>query len=192
MVAIVLLAAGMSSRLGHPKQLVEYKGKTLLRNAVDEALNSMADKVFVVLGSKADEMVEQLEDLNVVLVKNDNFEKGMGSSLKAGMKAIQDLKPETNAVVFMPCDQPYLTTEVLNELIVLHEKGNKIVASEYKSVLGIPVLFDKQYFDAIMEIEDKAGAKSIIEDYDVECVVFEAGAIDIDTPEDLNKLKEKE
>uniref|UniRef100_A0AAU6WNT4 Nucleotidyltransferase family protein n=1 Tax=Chryseobacterium endophyticum TaxID=1854762 RepID=A0AAU6WNT4_9FLAO len=120
--AVIILAAGSSSRLGEPKQLLNYKGKTLLRHTADEAL-LITEKVVVVTGEENPQITEQITDLHHV--KNENWSEGMASSLKVGLKETLHRFPETEQLIFTVCDQPFITSSVFKALIekkILHRK----------------------------------------------------------------------
>src|SRR5580692_2476743 len=108
-VALILLAAGPSTRLGQPKQLLPFRGRSLLRHAAETALASSCRPVVVVLGASAERMKSELTDLPVMIAVNSGWESGMGSSIRAGLEALTNGKNAdagVGAVVIMVCDQP--------------------------------------------------------------------------------------
>src|SRR6476661_1956002 len=102
----LLLAAGGSSRLGEPKQLIKYEGKSLLRRAADCALAAGCNETIVVLGAAAEACTRELEGLPVRVVINEAWERGMSSSIGAGMSALEQIQPAAEAVLITLCDQP--------------------------------------------------------------------------------------
>jgi molybdenum cofactor cytidylyltransferase len=192
MVNILILAAGSSSRLGQSKQKFIVGGVSLLAKTVQVALNSKARHVHVVLGSKAEEHQQLIAGLPVETVYHEQWERGMGSSLKAGMKVLLEKHPDTAAVIVMVCDQPFLTTSILDSLITTYQHNSAdIVACSYKNVHGVPALFSRSVFPTLLEIDDAQGARKIIQHHPgtLLTVPFEKGEIDLDTPADLDRLK---
>lgn len=191
-IVILILAAGPSSRLGRSKQLVQFQGKPLLRRICEEALKSLAGKTLVVLGANAEQHKSVIEDLPLEFIEHNEWEKGMGSSIKAGLHHILKSGEVPGAIVISVCDQPYLNAGIFNRLIALYNKfPENIIASTYTNETGVPVLFAQKWFDKLLEIPDTKGAKSILqlEPRWVKYIAFEQGLIDIDTPTDLEKLK---
>ena len=188
---IVILAAGNSSRLGQPKQLLEYKDSTLLNNTIKEAILVPDSTIIVVTGSNT-EIIEN--DLNFAQIKtcfNSEWESGIATSIAKGLKELLTLCPDCESCIFAVCDQPYLTSTVFMDLIQHYQNNEKgIIASTYSEILGTPVLFSEKYFDELLELEGHEGAKKIINRFidDVIAVPFEKGNVDIDTIEDYDKL----
>lgn len=182
--AIVVLAAGTSSRLGRPKQLLNIRGTSLLHYIVDTALASNPFKVLVVVGSDAGLMRAEIEDTDAVVETNPEYEEGIASSIRVGISTMED--EEVEGIIFISCDQPYLTS---SHLIALAEKqaetGAAIVASEYAGQPGIPALFRREIFAELMKLEGENGAKKIILAHgnQAELVPFHNGEVDIDTEE---------
>lgn len=190
-VAAIILAAGGSSRLGRPKQLLPYKGSTLLRHAVETALASRCRPVVVVLGANAPESRAAIEDLPATLVLNENWQAGMGSSIATGIAALAgEARGAADAVLVMLCDQPNLTSAHLDRLTDSFLAGAEIVASEYAGTLGVPALFSRPYFFELAALDPTQGAKPLLVKHasSVVAVPFPAGEIDIDTPEDYERL----
>ena len=186
-----MLAAGVSSRLGSPKQLLTYKGKTLLKHAVDEATNSSTDFIVVVVGANAAACINEIDKAKATVVENKEWEIGMASSLTTGLKTILQQQPFINGVIFMVCDQPFISSVVLNELIKEHKQtGKPIVASNYGEAIGTPVFFQQSFFPALMQLKGDEGAKKIIQQHkdEVATISFPKGEIDIDRKEEYEKL----
>jgi molybdenum cofactor cytidylyltransferase len=188
---VVLLAAGKSSRLGQAKQLLDFKGKSLVKRAASIALE-ISDKLIVVTGAQEEKIKEELAGLSAFICINKNYEEGIASSIHAGLIAVQEKFPQINAVMFIVCDQPFISVSLLKELIEVSELKNKgIAASSYGGTLGTPVLFRKEYFSNLLQLKDDQGAKKIIQGNmdDVATVDFPKGIIDIDTFDDYEMLK---
>ncbi|WP_297337372.1 nucleotidyltransferase family protein [Algoriphagus sp.] len=188
---IIILAAGSSSRLGRPKQLIEFQGKTLIQKAIDEAQNSSADSWVVVLGWNPELIKSGFNSSLTRYVINENWTQGMASSMQHGLQyLIQHENPDQ--VILMLCDQPYVTAELLNQLIFEKEQSRKgMVACAYSKTVGVPAIFDQIYFEQMLALKVSEGAKSLIlkNRLDVYEVDFPLGAVDLDTEADLNQLK---
>ena len=192
---IIVLAAGNSSRMGSPKQLLVYQEKTFLERIIDTALEIFdPNKIVLVLGARHHEISSVIKNKNIQIVINENWESGMASSIHAGMKTMSDIFPEMKRCFISVCDQPYLTRDLFVEMLQLQETSSKeIVVAKYADTIGVPALFSKKYFKPLRELTGEQGAKKIIQQNmsDVECFEFEQGAVDIDTPSDYNHLKTK-
>ncbi len=156
---IVILAAGASTRLGRPKQLLPWQGKTLLQHAVQTAM-TIATQPVVVTGCNADQLVAALNHTQVHVVFNPDWEQGIASSIRCGLQALLDRTPSPDQVIFMVCDQPFVSAGLLLNLINERQKSQRsIVASSYAGTLGIPALFDKSMFPQLLDLQGDAGAK---------------------------------
>lgn len=190
-IAVIILAAGRSARLGTPKQLLSYRGKTLLQHSIDTALESMASQILVVLGSKKDSIKKEIEQTQIFILENSSWESGMASSISCGITNLQIIAPESEAVILMVCDQPFVNAKLLNNLINKHKDSKQfIVASSYANTLGTPALFHKSLFVELLALKGESGAKSLIKKYSqqVGFVSFDQGSIDIDTRENYRNL----
>ena len=189
-IGTILLAAGASTRLGKQKQTLDFHGTCLLQKAIIEIQNSSKGELIVVLGHDALKLSKIANDVDATFVINPDWEKGMGNSLKFGLQEILEVEPELDAVIITVCDQPYMDSSHLKKMADSFLNGSKIVASCYIHALGVPVLFDKSYFDELMSISDDAGAKSIVMNHpnEIEKIALRKGEIDIDEPEDLEHL----
>ena len=189
---IVILAAGASTRLGKPKQLLHYGGKTLLAHAINEAVNSNADAVVVILGKDANLFKKEIDERKVRVAINSSWEEGMASSVRLGLDILFNAKPYIDAVIIMVCDQPHISSSILNQLIITQQRTTKqIVTSNYGNSIGPPALFHKKYFEELVKLSGDTGARKIIQRNmnDVATILFPEGDIDIDTEEDYEKLK---
>ena len=190
-IAIIILAAGRSARLGSPKQLLSYRGKTLLQHTIDTTLESMASPILVVLGSGKDAIRQELKQTQILILENSSWESGMASSISCGINHLQIIAPESKAVILMVCDQPFVSAQLLNDLINKHKYSKQsIVASSYADTLGTPALFHKSLFVELLALQGESGAKSLIKKYNQQTafVCFDQGSIDIDTRENYRNL----
>jgi molybdenum cofactor cytidylyltransferase len=193
-IGAIVLAAGNSSRMGAagPKQLLTYQGQSLVRRAIDTASMSAASPVIVVLGANAGQVYPTIENLGVEIVVNSRWETGMGSSLRAGLERILAASRALDALIIMLCDQPLVTSEDIRSLIQKHAHTNKpLVAASYSATLGVPALIAKSCFDRVKALPDDAGAKALFLNGgpDVDRVEMPCAAVDIDRPEDYEKLR---
>ncbi|GAA0891348.1 hypothetical protein GCM10009122_10270 [Fulvivirga kasyanovii] len=187
-IGVIILAAGSSSRLGRPKQLLRFNGESLLQKSVKAALD-VSDITLTVLGAHYQEIGEEIKYLKTKSLFNLDWNKGMGNSIKFGLHEIHKEHPDLNAVIIMVCDQPFVSGELLNTMIDAYHRGNALVASSYGSTVGVPALFDRQYFKQILKIDDKKGAKAILNHGDAYLIPFPQGSQDIDTPKDWENFK---
>jgi molybdenum cofactor cytidylyltransferase len=182
-VGAVLLAAGGSSRMGVAKQLLPYRGRSLLRHAAETAVASPCRPVVVVLGAGADRAEEELAGLPVAVVRNPSWSGGIGTSIRAGIAALCDAE----AALILLGDQPLVGPEALLALLErFGEGGSDLVASEYAGTLGVPALFARVWFPRLLGLADDEGAKRVIlaAGAAVARVPCPAGALDVDTPGD--------
>jgi molybdenum cofactor cytidylyltransferase len=191
-IALIILAAGDSSRMCLPKQLLPYRRKSMLQHTVDEAVASKAHSVYTVLGANADQITTKLRSLRTQIITNPDWKEGMSSSIRAGIAALPD---EVDGAIVSLCDQPMIRSTVFDELIAtFHASQKSIVACEYGETRGVPALFAKSLFPDLMSLRGHQGAKTIIlrDASVVTTIPFEGGQVDIDTPEDYRKLIERE
>lgn len=196
-VGLIILAAGASKRLGQSKQLLKFDNKTLIFHMVKVGLRSVCFPVQVVLGANYLRILKEIENLPVFIDVNPEWEKGMSSSIGFGLKRITEVYDRLNAVVIMVCDQPYVTAQVINDLVFTYVQSNAlIVASNYNGTNGVPALFDKKMFPDLLGLSGDVGARKLINKSDpkfIRSVPFKKGKVDIDTYEDyfleLKKFK---
>ncbi len=187
----ILLAAGGSRRLGSPKQLVSFEGTSLIKHVAVTAL--IADyPAVVVLGSSAEKIGNELNDLAVERVVNSEWKRGISTSIKKGLGALRKAHPELEAVIVMLCDQPDVSPETLRRLVEKYRQtGLPIVASYYDGTVGVPALFGYEMFGEILALDGDQGAKTLIHKYEdtlVATIPVPEASFDIDTPEDVKQL----
>lgn len=197
---IIVLAAGASVRMGEPKQLLRFQGETLLRRAVNVALETTCRPVIVVLGVAAEKIGEETSGLEVQIVVNELWAEGMSSAIRCGINALESATAgEAQAAILTLCDQPFVTSNVINRLIKKHgECDAAIIASEYgmgeNKTRGVPALFRRSVFPALMQLRGAEGAKRIIMRYAQQsaAIATPEAAMDIDTPDDYRNLTHAE
>lgn len=193
-IAAIVLAAGVSSRLGEPKQLLSFQHKSLLAITIEAAKSAVKGSVFVILGGNYDLIKDQVKSSGVVLLYNPEWEEGISSAIRMGINAVLKEEEATDGVILTVCDQPYIHHQVLRSLVEKAEaSGKSIIASTYAQTWGVPILFSSKYFSELAGLKGQEGAKKLIVQYpdDVAGVAFEQGGIDIDTAEDYSKLLQK-
>jgi molybdenum cofactor cytidylyltransferase len=184
-IGIILLAAGLSTRMGEPKQLLKIDGQPLIRLIARQALEARASETVVVIGHAADEIKKTLEDLTLKFAFNPHAEKGMGSSIKLGISFLKE--NHFSAGLIMTCDQPLIRSSHLTNIIEsFHLKHRLVVASRYSGTVGIPALFDSKLFEQLLTIDDDQGAKKIVSKNISDALLIDLpeGNIDLDSPED--------
>jgi molybdenum cofactor cytidylyltransferase len=182
-VAAVVLAAGGSKRLGEPKQLVRLGPETLLERAVRVAWESGCSPVVVVLGAYHARVLGNSMLGDVVTVINDQWEQGMASSIRLGVRTLGSVAKEAEGVLLMTCDQPAVTVKHLLHLML----KNEVKASHYMGKNGVPAFFPAEYFDNLMELKGDAGAGWLLAAARYE--ELENGELDVDTIEDLARAR---
>jgi CTP:molybdopterin cytidylyltransferase MocA len=181
-VPVVILAAGASRRLGHPKQLVVLDGETLLRRIARTALSG-GGPVTVVTGCRAADMGATLDGLPVTILENPAWEEGMASSIRAGVAA---LAPGTSGVLLLLCDQPAVDAELLSRLQAAHRADPEaVVACGYGGTLGVPTLIPARHFSRLLALAGDEGARALLREGGAVAVPFPAGEADVDGPEAL-------
>ena len=180
-VGALILAAGESSRLGRPKQLIQFRGKSLIRRIVDAADEAGCAPIAVVIGSDGKKMAPELERTRAAI----------GTSIRAGMQNLVECGRDLDAVILLVCDQPLVEKELIEQLIACYgEAGKTIIASSYSGTLGVPAFFDRSHFEELLTLADDSGGKSIIISRRESVVEFPfpPGNLDIDTLADYERL----
>jgi molybdenum cofactor cytidylyltransferase len=193
--AIIILAAGNSSRFSGTKQLLHFNNKTLLQHVIDEAIDSSAEPIIIITGANADEIEKEIKQENVQVIRNENWKEGMASSIVAGVKKAITLNNDIEKLIITVSDQPFVSSALFTQLYQTQEKNvQHIVACSYADTIGTPVLFTQNYFDALMSLQGDEGAKKILKanSNDVATVDFPQGAIDIDTQKDYDNLLDRQ
>lgn len=193
-VAGIILAAGSSSRMGRPKQLLPFRGKTVIERIVDCALKSSLSKVVVVLGHLADELRPLLAGREVMVVLNPDYKRGQSSSIQTGLQAVRE---EVDAVLFLLGDQPLITPETIDRILSAYASSSgPIVMPLFDGRRGNPVLFDRQTFERIESLSGDTGARILFQEYagQIVEVPFHDSSVhfDIDTEQDYSALKKME
>lgn len=189
--AAIIMAAGQSQRLGQPKQLVRFRDTTLVGQAIRSAQCAGCEPVLVVLGAFEKEVAAAIEDEQCLIVKNENWKSGLGSSIAAGVKNLQDIGANIDGVLLTLCDQPLVEVAHLEKLCeAVASDACVIAATQYSDgQLGAPAVFERSMFPELMKLDNEQGAKSVIAHCDQVVGIAPTGElIDVDTPDDLNQL----
>ena len=200
-IGLIILAAGASTRMGTPKQLLPYQECSFVRHIAEVAIcasqqrfaiASVCQPIAVVLGANAERIKPEISQLPVQIVENQQWAEGMSSSIRVGLEALLGVNQNLEAVAIALCDQPFVSSQTINQLIeAYHLTGKPIIASEYAGTLGVPVLFSHTLFSELMALKSTEGAKQLIKRHihEVFSIPFPDGAIDIDTPTDYAQLQ---
>lgn len=183
-IAILVLAAGKSSRMKSIKQLLKIKNQTLLDIALKNAQKVSSKNVFCVLGANADKIKNEISTKDIQFILNKNFEKGLSSSIVCGMTYLEKNHSNLGAVLIMLADQPEVDFKYLNELIEVYKKNNsKIIVTTYLNNSGVPAIFPKKYFDNLKLLKGDKGAKGFIKSCVLETIKVQRKKpfLDIDT-----------
>jgi len=192
-VAAIILAGGASRRLGQPKQLLQYRGETLLERAIHLANAAGAAPVLVVLGAHFEVISAALPFKEALPIHNDKWKQGLATSIHAGLRALDVCAPHALGALLMNCDQPRLTSEHLRALIEAFtaQAAAGIVASAYAGVRGVPAVFPRSVFPQLNALRGDKGARSLLAQPPCPLIAlpFEGGEVDIDLPADLEQLE---
>jgi molybdenum cofactor cytidylyltransferase len=191
MISAILLAAGESRRMGRPKQLLAWQGRTLLQHALESVIDSDAGEIVLVLGHEADLIRKSLPALPIKIVINPDYIQGMASSLRQGLLAMD---PESEAFLVLLADQPAIGPEIINTLIRLFRQADPkrgIVRPAYRGRQGHPVLISVRYLQEALQLQGDVGAREILLNHpgDVLEIEVDRDAVlkDIDTPEEYRE-----
>lgn len=181
--AVLVLAAGKSSRMKTIKQLLKINDRTLVDIALQEA-KKISENVFCVLGANSEIIKEQITTKSVNFIKNHQSQKGLSTSIVEGIKHLEN---KYEAILIMLADQPEVDQNLLENLINLHLKNpSKMIATSYKTNKGVPAIFPKLYYTDLKKLTGDIGAKKIINTNLSQVVVLniEKPLIDLDNPKD--------
>ena len=189
--AAIVLAAGGSTRMGQPKQLLPVAGRSLVRRIADAVLASPANPVVVVLGAGAEAIRSEIAALPVVIVENTEWEEGLAASIRSGVRALESLSPPPDAAALILCDQPNLTPDALARLAEEYSRsGRSIVAARYDGHPGPPALFARRHFPELLALRGPGGARPLLRRHadTLATVDLPEMAVDLDNPSDYRKF----
>lgn len=188
-IAGIILAAGESTRFGRPKQLLDWDGEPFVRAVARKALAAGLSPVVVVTGSNAEEVEAAVSDLDVVIVRNEEWQSGQASSITKGVAALEE---KAGAAIFLLADQPQVTVEVLRALVERHRREMPAIVAPLilEERRGNPVLFDQVTFPDLLSLRGDVGGRAVFHKHKVEFLPWHDHALllDVDTPEDYERL----
>lgn len=194
-IGVIILAAGSSSRLGYPKQLVRFKGIPLLQRSIDVSESLKFTAKILVLGAKEAEISKEINSRSFDVVINENWEEGLGTSIRKGISEALKLEKELEHILIMLSDQPLVAKDNIEELVrVQLDSKKQATFSEYAGDIGVPAIFSSEIFSKLIKLKGDQGAKKLIYDRDFQygTVQFENGNFDVDTIADVKLLKRME
>lgn len=187
----VILAAGSSSRLGRPKQLLEWRERPLLQHALLSAAPIFEQRIVVVLGAHAETIRAGIDFAEARSIDNPDWQEGMASSIRAGVQA---LPASAAAALFLLCDQPLVTSAHLQNLLQAWQTApHCIVASHYRQACGVPALFPAEYFAHLLSLKGDRGAKPLFKQFQDSLlkIPLPEAELDIDSQADFERLNMK-
>ena len=184
MICAAILAAGSSSRLGTPKQLLKLDGQTLIERAARAALGAGLARVLVIVGRDGDAIRQTLRELPVEVYFNPAWPEGMASSVRLAVENAG----QAEALLLTPCDLPRLSSAHLRDLIETWQNGDApIVASRYNETLGAPLVIGRALWPELLKLRGDVGARRVIVGHEAGFIEWPEGAWDVDTREDWEK-----
>lgn len=180
-IAAIVLAAGASKRLGEPKQLVQLNGEAMVGRAARICREAGCDPVIVVLGFRAEKILEQCSFEGAKVVLNEEWAEGMSAAVRKGVHA---LEADVDGCILMACDMPAVSVSHLQELMKTTEKS----ASGYAARRGVPAYFPRTMFSQLRDLRGDKGARELLKDARI--VQLAGGELDVDTLEDLARVRE--
>lgn len=190
MIAGIVLAAGLSRRMGRAKLLLDWGGRPVIRRAVEQVRAGGVGELIIVLGHAAEAIREALAGLPIRFVQNPDPEAGQGSSIACGVSAVT---PDSEAALIALGDQPSLPPEVIPRLIqTFRQTGNAIVTPVYRGVQATPVLFGSAVFSELRALSGDRGARAVVEKDPARVALVPLDLTvppDLDTPEDYERLR---
>ncbi|MEL6255563.1 MAG: nucleotidyltransferase family protein [Bacteroidota bacterium] len=188
-ISAIILAAGSSSRLGRAKQLLKYKNKSFIQHLIEKLAETGISNPIIVLGARYEAIKTHIEGLpnKSTLIKNENWEQGMSTTLASGIKALED---DIDAILICLSDQPLIPTNHYSKLLDAFKENQKLVSSFYQDSVGVPALIPRKYFQEILQLKSKSGAKYILKKYKEESVLIpcKEASLDVDTEEDYRQI----
>ncbi len=193
-IAVLILAAGSSSRMGQPKALLPWGATTVLGHLLGQLEAVGLQDITLVTGAHHEELKAGLNNPGVRLVFHKGWEAGMGSSLRTGVLFTTENYPHKKGLLVLLSDQPLISSAYIEEIrAAFKAHPGRIVATSYGESAGVPALFPSEFWPAMTRIADHKGAKALIRSHRGDSVLLDAGAAiaDMDTPEAYEKILQK-
>lgn len=192
-IAIIILAAGNSNRMGKIKQLLEWEDKTIIEKIIKLSLSLKTKDVFVVLGSNYKKIYDVINKYNITIIKNNSWENGIGSSISKGIKKVMGYYNSLDGILIILGDQPLISKKYLEKMIhVFFKKKPDIVSSKYKKSFGVPAIFGNSIFQSLTNLNKDFGAKKLMEIHLKSMIILKPSQeilYDIDTEKDYRDIK---
>ncbi len=190
-IGLVMLAAGGSARLGTPKQLLPFRGKTLLQHVLDQTKDYPFACKVLVLGAYAAEIQRAIDPGSFQVIVHNEWKEGMASSLRKGVEQALAGCPDLEHLLFLLSDQPFVYSELIQSLVATQLiQGKQVTACRYRGQLGAPAVFHVSLFPELLQLQGDRGANQLIRALgdQVGELPFELGGFDVDTADDVEKL----
>jgi len=192
-IAVIILAAGNSNRMGKIKQLLEWEDKTIIEKIIKLSLSLKTKDVFVVLGSNYKKIYDVINKYNITIIKNNSWENGIGSSISKGIKKVMGYYNSLDGILIILGDQPLISKKYLEKMIhVFFKKKPDIVSSKYKKSFGVPAIFGNSIFQSLTNLNKDFGAKKLMEIHLKSMIILKTSQeilYDIDTEKDYRDIK---
>jgi len=159
-IALIILAAGESKRMGQAKQMLPWKNTTLLGHCIEQAQNSLINHIYVVLGAQYTKIFNAHKHYKVNFINNRNWKEDLGQSIAFGVQHISS--KNYDGVLLLLADQPQIKTDYINRMLEHLNLNTPILATSYTKSIGVPVIFTKPYFETLIQNTNAKGAKSIL------------------------------
>ncbi|GAA3508095.1 NTP transferase domain-containing protein [Aquimarina addita] len=193
-IAHFILAAGASSRMGTPKQLLPWFKDTLITYEISKSIQLKNVKTYVILGANYEIIDKEIKDFAVTIIYNNNWQLGMGTSIRCGVQYILKEDKKFDAILITLVDQPMIDLIHLNELLLKWStRSQSIIATKMEKGKGVPAIFPSSYFKDLLKLKNDYGARYLIKQYEDQVVSIAANAKtdDIDTIDQYKSLLEK-
>jgi molybdenum cofactor cytidylyltransferase len=195
MIAALVLAAGGSSRLGAPKQLLPWGDTTLLGHVLDRLRELPFDQMFVVIGAAGDDILEQVDLSDTTVIENPEWEEGIASSIRVGLDAVLRLSRADAVAIFLG-DQPDISEEVVSGLLDARRLTKRqAIVPKYRYMWGNPVVVERSLWPRLMSLEGDEGAKGMLQahpDWVHEVWFEQRPPRDVDTRADFDELRPRQ
>lgn len=192
--AVLILAAGNSSRMGSPKQLLKWKNTTLLQHSIN-SVKAINDINILVLGANFEKIEPSIISDDIIILQNKHWQKGLGNSIAAGVQYVKESLPNVDNILIVLGDQPLINSDYLKKMIGIHKLNReKLICTMYeKGRLGVPAIFNNSFFEELLQLNDDKGAKNILQMYSDRMLSVHGENLisDIDTIDDYELLYKK-
>lgn len=192
-VSVLILAAGESRRMGHPKLLLPLGNSTIIEQTIDNVLSSRVGELIVVVGNRSDKLMTKISKRPVKIVVNQQSQKGMSTSIISGLRSVSK---ESQGIMIVLADQPFVVAQIIDKLVEEFQKRDQsIIVPIYRGKRGHPVIFPIKYRNDLLRLEGDVGAREIMHKYAADVVEVpvetESINIDLDTQGDYEKVTTK-